>query len=71
MVAENILKPKPENRKNEVLFQRNKVTTKVVIPFQSYICHHIISPMVKKRPQLGLDCSYHNKYKKELTPIYF
>ena len=27
--------------------------------------------MVKKKPKLGLDCSYHNKHKQELTPIYF
>ena len=27
--------------------------------------------MVTKKPQLGLDCSYHNKDETELTSIYF
>lgn len=28
--------------------QRNEETTKVIIPFRSKICHHIICPMLKR-----------------------
>ena len=61
-----------QNRKTERLksyCQRNEVTTKVIIPIK-HLQYYLSDG--EEKPQLGLYCcSYHNKHKQELTPIYF